>query len=288
MIAKVLTFLNEPFPQIDEDAAIVRVSVIFGGAIFFILGVFKPFDFSSAEGNVAYYYAFIFSLITTAVILAYEFSLKYVLRIRRDHAGWTYWKWFLSNMLLACCIATANYFFATFEYELTHSWPRYFSSIKSTIAIGILPILALGAIIQANSSRRNEALASQINLAPVQKEPAHQIENKVRLPILHSDKFLEIDLHTLICAEAMQNYVQIYSWDGSSVSKEMIRNTISNIEEVLKDTPVKRSHRSFLANTSRIEQVTGNAQGLKLTMDPSPGFWVPVSRKYIPDFKKMA
>ncbi|HKK77443.1 MAG TPA: LytTR family DNA-binding domain-containing protein [Saprospiraceae bacterium] len=287
MISKALAFLNEPFPQTDENAVIIRISVLFGGAIFFILAVFQPFDFSTAEGNVVYYYAFIFSLITTAVILSYEFFLKYVLKIRRDQEGWTLWKWFLSNMLLACCIATANYFFATYEYGLSHAWPRYFSSIKTTIAIGILPILALGAIIQANATRRNEALATRMNAVPLPAKPSGVVERQIRLPILHSDKYLEINPLNVICAEAMQNYVQIYSWDGSDVSRKMIRNTISNIEEVLEETPIRRSHRSFLVNTTKIEEVTGNAQGLKLSLQPSPGFTVPVSRKYIPVFKKM-
>lgn len=286
-MSKVFSFLNEPFPQTDEDKIILRIAVIFGAVIFFILAVFQPFDFSNAQGSEVFYYAFIFSLITISVILSYEFFLKYILGVRRDHPGWTLGKWFLSNILLACCIATANYFYATFEYELPHSLPRYLSSIKSTVAIGILPILGFGAIVQAGYARRNEKLASKINF-----QPGHPTEEEspklVRLPILQSDKYLELDIRQIICAEAMQNYVQIYSWDGTKVEKEMIRNTISNIEAVLENTAVKRSHRSYLVHKDKINHISGNAQGLRLDLDPTPGFWVQVSRKYLSEFKNQA
>lgn len=276
-------FLNEPFPQPDTPRVIVRVAVLFGLSITFILGVFQPFNFGDT-GEEVWRYALIFGGITTAVILFYEFTLKYLLGFQRDLPGWTLWKWGVSNLILAACIAAANYIFTTYEYDLTHNWYRFGIVLRSTLVIGILPVFAVGATIQARQTRRNEQIAAQIVIPEKSSFPPQFIQ----LPILHSDKTFSIDPQRVLCIEAMQNYVQIYYIEQGQVNKEVLRNTLSKISEVLGDTPILRSHRSFLVNKEKIISVSGNAQGLRLKLEPSPGFWIPVSRKYLETFKTMA
>lgn len=273
-------FLNEPFPQPDEPKVIVRIATLFGLSISFILGVFQPFNFGAA-GNQVWRYALIFGGITTFVILGYEFTLKYLLGLQRDRPGWTLWKWCLSNLILASCIATANYIFTTYEYGLNHNWHRFGIVLRSTLTIGILPVFALGAIIQARYARRNEKIAAQIVLPNKVSVPS----GVVKIPVLYSEKTFGLDPQSILCIEAMQNYVQIYYQDQGAIKKKMLRNTLSRVAEVLASTSVIRSHRSFLVNKNRVVGVSGNAQGLKLDLKPSPGFFVPVSRKYLGVFK---
>jgi DNA-binding LytR/AlgR family response regulator len=47
-----------------------------------------------------------------------------------------------------------------------------------------------------------------------------------------------------------------------------------------------RCHRTYIVNTSKIADVSGNAQGLKLEIEKTE-FKIPVSRSQIPEFKKL-
>ena len=286
MISKIIAFLNEPYPQEDSDAEILKLSALVSGIVMFILAVFRPFGFDNIDSSAILRYTLIFGVIAFVVMLAYEFFVKYILRIQRDQAGWAFWKWMLSSLMLITCIASANYVYTLYAYELTPSLGHFFLILKNTLSIAVIPILLLGAINITRKSNQNEKIASEIHLSNRKKEP--EILMPVRLPMPQSEGFVDIDAHHIICIEAMQNYVQIYHMDGAQLEKTMIRSTISNMELTLLGTAIQRSHRSFLVNTHKIIKVSGNAQGLKLELEPSPGFWVPVSRKYIPDFRKIA
>ncbi len=277
--------LREPYPQNDGNKAIVTNGAITGLIVTFILVVFRPFGFSEAPLEEALYFAIIFGLISFAVIIAYEFFLKYVVKIKRDHPKWTFWKWLVSNLGILAGITTANYFFTVYTYGLPHSARHFLGILYSALSIGVFPITLFGLLIVIRRSRNNDKIAAAIHLQEkVDKE--NQQPNLVRIPIHQSDQYFEVDTHQIICIEAMQNYIQVYYHQGEEIVKKILRNTLSKTEQALSGTDIQRSHRSFLVNTARIEQISGNAQGLKLEVNPSPGFWVPVSRKYIPAFKK--
>ena len=286
VIKKTITFLREPFPQNDNDRVLIKYSIFTGLIVTFILAAFRPFGFSEVSHRTAINYALVFGAITIAVALFHEFSLKYILKLNRDHPNWTFWKWLLSNLMIVVYITITNYFFTVYVYELPHSANHFAGILWSTISIGIFPVSLIGLLIMKRSSIRNEKIASEINFA----QTAGAKNGKptfVRLPIHQSEKFFEIDARQIICIEAMQNYVHIHYNKENEILKKTIRNTISSIEQTLLRTDIQRSHRSFLVNTTRIKDISGNAQGLKLEMNPSPGFWIPVSRKYIPVFKNL-
>lgn len=284
MINKIIAFLQEPYPQNDDNKEIVKNGLIIAVIVTFVLAIFKPFGFSEVNQATATKYALIFGAMALVVFVSYELCLKYILKLNRDHPDWTFWKWLLTNLILCVCVAIANYFFTVNSYGLPHSLKHFSSVLLSTLSVGLFPFILFGSLIVIRQSHRNEKVAAEIQLSPENETPNDPVQ-LVRLPIYQSDHFFEIDAHEIICIEAMQNYIQIHYYKENELIKKLIRNTISSIEQAVADTSIRRSHRSFLVNTAKIEKVTGNAQGLKLDLNPSPGFWVPVSRKYIPIFR---
>lgn len=286
MINQITRLWQEPFPQGDDNKSIIKYSLVTGLIVSFILMVFKPFGFSEAPADEAIKYALIFGAMGFVGLTIYLFFIKYVLKIKQNHPSWTFGKWMLNNFVIILLFTCINYFFTVYSYGLPHSMNHLFGIFWSALTIGVFPITLLGLLVLVQQSTRNERIASEINIRPV--EIINKQPNLVRLPIHQSDKFFEINADQIICIEAMQNYVHIYFDEGEEISKKIIRNTISDIEQALEQTNILRSHRSFLVNTSKIEAVSGNAQGLKLEINPSPGFWIPVSRKYIPIFRNIA
>ena len=92
---------------------------------------------------------------------------------------------------------------------------------------------------------------------------------------------LELNIQELLYVEAMQNYAMIFLADGSS---QIVRSTLKFLESTLSPYHIIRTHRSYLVNLKNVKMVSGNAQGLKLSLQGTDTI-VPVSRSYIASVK---
>ena len=255
MINQIKTLWQEPFPQGDDNKDIIRYSVVTGLIVSFILIVFKPFGFSEAPPDEAFRYALIFGVMGMLGLGLYLFFIKYVLKVNQDHPSWTFGKWMIHNFIIILLFTVINYFLTVYSYGLPHSFNHFTGVFWSALTIGIFPITLFGLLVMTRQSSKNQKIADEIHFK--QGSIINNQANLVRLPIHQSDKFFEINADNIICIEAMQNYVHIYYDQGEEVTKKIIRNTISDIEQALSKTNIQRSHRSFLVNTAKIETVSG-------------------------------
>lgn len=94
---------------------------------------------------------------------------------------------------------------------------------------------------------------------------------------------LDVKTNKIICFEANDNYaVTYYINDKDEVKKSMERISLKKIEDMLLEigaTSFERVHKSYLINTSFVDEVTGKAQAYKLKM-LRLSFLVPVSRSF--------
>lgn len=272
---KLRQFLNQPYPDTDDLRSIIVGSFIAGLVVALVLLIFQPFGFDRA-GEQAWKYALMFGLISFVVAVIFECIIKYVFKIERDKPSWVLWKWMLMILILIFLIALAN--LGYMKIFGINSGINFLDSLYVTVVVGIIPIGIIGAEKTIRNLKLNQNIAKEI--VPIPKPNPVQL---VSIPILKSEMFYERDVSKIIYAEAMQNYVHIYM--HGEEEKLIVRNTLSNIEQILAPFQIIRSHRSFLVNTAYIKNVSGNAQGLKLDVGLGEDRIVPVSRKYIQVFK---
>jgi DNA-binding LytR/AlgR family response regulator len=88
-------------------------------------------------------------------------------------------------------------------------------------------------------------------------------------------------------AESDGNYVIFYLESGNQVRKQMLRNSIRNIEHQLSVVPYFiRIHRSFIVNLKKVKSKQGNILGYQLKLVTSD-FKIPVSRNKIRIFDEV-
>lgn len=121
--------------------------------------------------------------------------------------------------------------------------------------------------------KRNSEIAATLNKKII--NPANN--NK-------ESSIFNIPIYNIWFIESLQNYVNIYFWNGETMEKKTERATLKSCENLIKNTNLLRCHRSFIVNTTIVENVSGNAQGLKLKLR-NLETTIPVSRSYIPLFK---
>ena len=89
-----------------------------------------------------------------------------------------------------------------------------------------------------------------------------------------------MNLSDFIYVGSTGNYVQVFYMVKNELKSVLLRNTLKQIEEQVKDCPsIIKCHRAFLVNRDRILQVKGNSQGLRLILKDTSDE-IPVSRNY--------
>ncbi|RZK44954.1 MAG: LytTR family transcriptional regulator [Pedobacter sp.] len=103
----------------------------------------------------------------------------------------------------------------------------------------------------------------------------------------HGDQ-LRIPGYSLIAIQALDNYVQVFWEQHGRLQTTMLRTTLTNICGQLEAfSCFFRTHRGWLVNVRRVNNIEGNAQGLKLSFEYLQQK-VPVSRANIAGYRELA
>lgn len=259
---------------------------IFWVGIFVALFLFliRPFSIEGEWADLAMASAG-FGAVTVVFGWIFEFSTRYVFRLKMDGPSWTLGKWILTSIILIVWIALGNYLFVNWLMD----WRAmgYFSFLRMigyTSLIGIFPVALSGVLIQLRETQKNEESAADISeslkssLGVGQTMVTLEPENGAELLVNASD---------IRFVEAMQNYVTVWFLIDGELKKEVLRSTLTAAEKQFEHSDVVRCHRSYLVNADAIEKVSGNAQGLKLKLQDVSDMEIPVSRSFIPTIKEL-
>lgn len=122
-----------------------------------------------------------------------------------------------------------------------------------------------------NHREEIDQLQTKISQPGEKKLIAFKDENqKIKFSVLAKD---------LLVLESTDNYVSVFYLLDEKVQRELLRNTMKNLEELLKDTTILRCHRSYMVNSENVEFVKKDGKKLLIKIrliDKS----IPVSEKY--------
>jgi len=275
--------LNEPFPETNSFAEDFRFIVGVGIFVTLFLYFFQPFGVNSHQGN-PFWICAIFGMITIVASSVYELFCTYILKLQKDIPSWTLGKWILFTLGLVSFIAISNCLFILYMRWIPIDLDMFLEIFFGTMFIGLFPIVLSGLMLQMKANQRNQVQASNMQEALPTLPTTVQ---EINLTPQTNQPTLTLPAHQLFYLEAMQNYVSVHYLKDGQIEKMLFRNTLSKMEKQVHNTSIIRCHRSYLVNTNLIENVAGNAQGLRLTLKGLPDFEVPVSRKYIPILREL-
>jgi len=276
--------LNEPFPESENPTGNVINVLGVGIFITFFLYFFQVGGINNYGGNV-FLMCLGFGIITVVVAITFDFFVGYVLKIKRNEPSWTLKKWIIDMFFLLIFISQANYAFYSYLAGFKNiGWADFGAMIVYTVSVGIFPVVFSGLVVQIKSNQRNQIQAAALQTNFPKKEIHHEV---VHLFSDNKSQDFQIPINDIFYIEAMQNYVSVCFFKNGKIEKELLRNTIKNLEAQLNSTVLVRCHRSFIVNSDLIENVEGNAQGLRLSLKNLEDFEIPVSRKYIPILKEI-
>lgn len=281
-IKKYFAFINQPFPEETDLFSVIKQGAIVGIFIFLFLKFVQPFDMEEAGSKITLY-AFYFGVVTFLVTILYDVFLIYILKVKINESNWTFLKWIFSVLGLLFFISVANcYLMTVINQYASFTWPYLLNAFYVTSIVGIFPTVFFGALKVNRYKTLNEKIAESVEIDLKEK----QVDSD-NLKIDLNNETLDVQSSDFIFAQSMQNYVTIYieNSDTKDFEKKVVRSTLTALANQIVSEQILQVHRSYIVNKEKIERVTGNAQGLKLHLIHSE-IIVPVSRKYIPLFRK--
>jgi DNA-binding LytR/AlgR family response regulator len=205
-----------------------------------------------------------------------------VLKLNKEHPSWTFKRWMISAIAVLLSISIGNFLFINYLSGWDElSLQSFLPFVLNTVAIGIFPLVAAGYTSLRRTTRTNEELANEIHV----HHPPHP-QGKITIKNKSGNDML-LELNNILYMEAMQNYVAVYAVQNEGFTKATVRNTLKEVYHALPEGAMFRCHRSFIVNLDHIKHVSGNAQGLLISIEGFPSLQVPVSRKYIPALKEL-
>lgn len=271
------SLLNQPYPAKNNVNQRWRICIIFSGFVVIFLYIFRPFGLNELpQGLLALslgYGLITFTIMALLNVVVIEW-LKFYFREDR----WTLGRELFWTAVNIFFIGIANAIYTTFALH----WNLKLSTIATfemyTLSIGIIPagvgILINYSIKNTRYTQGASALTEEIKHTPHAPHPG----NRLTFDSENNNESLTIETDQLLYISAADNYVEVNYLENELPAKQLLRNTLKQIEEKYPGHPgLFRCHKSYLVNLNNVSRVSGNAQGYKLHLqgiEPP----IPVSR----------
>lgn len=274
------SWLNKPYPLMENTNEKIWISVSFAVFIYLFLLLFQPFGVADIETSIPVYLLGFF-FVTLLVMLFSLLALPKIFPQVFEQEKWVIKKSILFYSIMVLCIGILNWFYHNYWNQGIHTniGLGYFMLI--TFAIGVFPSAFLVLISEKYLHKKHQDIAITMEKNIIN---AHKATISKEIIFLNSEtekvKFA-INIQDLICIKSEGNYITVYFLDDKSEpSEKLLRNTLSLASERLKKFDhIKRCHRSYLVNFQKVTHVSGNARNYTLHFNQL-GFTIPISRSF--------
>lgn len=261
----------------------------FAGAVivtvfcFAFLTLYQPLN---AHASKSLSYALTMAIYSLASGLSVMLSVKILSFSRwfRNVKEWTLLKEIISVFIIIFGIGAVIYLlgFVVEQPGERLNLPTFLNSLKSAFLLAIIPFAFFSSVnYQFLFNPVNE---NNIKNVQVPDTSEHKTEEIIRIGSQLKKEEIRFYPSQFIYAESDGNYVVFYLSRENGIKKEIIRNSISNIEKQLTGTPwFFRTHRAFIVNLKKVKNRQGNILGYQLRLSETD-FVIPVSRSNIKNF----
>lgn len=201
-----------------------------------------------------------------------------------DIKKWTILREIVSVILILTGIGTAVYLMGFLIETPTGrlNVETYLDSVSRSFLLGLFPFIFFSAVNYKYLSDYTDPNGIKDNIKTQQDN--NQKEQTIRISSRLKKEELSFCPADFVYAESDGNYVVFHILKNNDLKKDIIRNSISNIEKQLAEVPhIIRTHRAFIVNLKKVKSKQGNILGYQLRLSGTDVI-IPVSRNNIHRF----
>lgn len=268
-----LSFLNNKFTLLDNKKdRYLLILVVFVFSVIF-LNIFQPFNIGrwySDSGFIKFLRLSSYGFVIAIVFLFTQFPLRKIFNLQEFKV-----KSYLLWLIIEIALINLVYIFL-YGNPIGNFMNDLGFSLKYTLLSIWLPYsFAILIVYYKNQRDEIESLKTTVKKPTEKRLIVFKDENgKIKFSVLATD---------LLLLESTDNYVSVFYVLQNKVQRKLLRNSLKNMEEMLKENTIIRCHRSFMVNPANVEfmQKDGKKLNIKIKhFDKS----IPVSEKYSSPF----
>lgn len=279
-------WLNIKYPQNyiirnPFQGALIIALFIFGFAI-----LYKPFNTHAAR-TLSYAATMAFYCFISGIFIFLSVKILKTVKYLSNSKDWTIFKELLSVFIVLFVLGIAIYLLGFLIEPSAKRWniSTFLNSFKGAFLTGIFPLTFFTAINYRFLFWQSVKYNEENNATTGSENKPH--ENLIQISSQLKKEELNFYPSQFMYAESDGNYVVFYLNKNNLVKKEIIRNSINNIEQQLSEIPYfLRTHRAFIVNLKKVRNKQGNTLGYQIKLSDSE-FKIPVSRKNTEIFNKL-
>ena len=279
-------WLNIKYPQNYIIRNPFKGALIIAVFIFGFTVLYKPLN-THASRALSYEATMAIYCFLSGIFIFLSVRILKTIKYFSDSKDWTIFKELLSVFIVLFILGVAIYLLGFFIEQAGKRWniSTFLDSLKGAFLTGIIPLAFFTAInyryLFPESIIYYEGNIPKTGMGNQPQEDLIQISSQLK------KEELSFYPGEFIYAESDGNYVVFYLNRNNQVKKEIIRNSINNIEQQLSGIPYfLRVHRAFIVNLKKVRSKQGNTLGYLIKLTETE-FKIPVSRKNTRIFNKL-
>ena len=280
--------LNQPYSFNNNFKHNVRTISFVSMGFMLIVLYFQPFGINFLSSARNGYFVLIMGLISAGVLLFNTLFLPGLFPKLFESEKWTIKKELIWNtsmfIWLVAGFALAAYIFGIESF-------RNMSLFRSG-ALAVIPMLLFN-LMNYNRSLKTKVthmidsgrhwLSEERN----QQSASPKTEDKITIGSENGKDTFSGEVKNIILIHSASNYIEIFFRDGILVKRQLLRQTLTSAEKIMKGFPnMKKCHRSSLVNINQVNRVSGSYPNISLQVD-GLDFLIPVSRQHFSYFRNL-
>ncbi|MFT2008559.1 LytR/AlgR family response regulator transcription factor [Pontibacter sp. 13R65] len=277
-INRFLNLLCQPYPLSTETSEKITLALVCGFFVALFLLVFQPFQLNQLTVAKRVFAVIAYGLITTFGMLFNDIGIKKMFSSAFSEEKWTVKKqlaWFIYQIIF---ISITNLLFSTLIGLVNLSIGSFLFFQSITLAVGIFPVFIITITNYVRLLKRNTQVAAAIALDQPEATAA-DVPEIIDLTADNGKDKIIFPANALLFITSSDNYSTLFLMKADNLQKELIRGSLTRLEQQINTKLIRRCHRSYIVNLFQVTRVSGNAQGYNLHFAQTETL-VPVSRKY--------
>ncbi len=276
-----LNIFNKPYPFNDDLKHNSKIIFFTSLGVFVFLLLFQPFDISALPTRDKYYLLIGFSVITFLALSLHLMLIPSLFPKKFSSTEWSIKKEIFWNLWILFSILVGYFFLTNFLGAMKFG----FSMVIKLVLTAVIPLSILIIVNHNKMLRAHLKTADELNRKL--KESKSHLEKIVYFDSDYQKDSLAIKVNSLLFIRSANNYIEVFWKDGENTKNQMVRCSMVNAEEVLKEHKfIFKCHRSYMVNITHIDRIEGNSQEYKLFFE-NISFPIPVSKNSVSKLKEL-
>jgi hypothetical protein len=278
--------LNQPYPFNNNFKHNLRTIALVCMGFMLITLYFQPFGINFLASAKDGYFVLIIGLVSAAVFFFSTLILPGLFPKLFESDRWTVRKEMIWNVgIFAVMIVGFTLTAMIFNISSMQSLTFFRSG-----ALALLPLILFNLLNYNHSlkSKVNQVIDSGRHWLAEERKGGHLTgKEHVHIKSENGKEFFDDDLKNIVLIQSSSNYVEIFYREGAIIRKQLIRQTLNNVESLLSKFPnIRKCHRCCLVNLNQMSKLTGTSPNYTLQVN-GLDFLIPVSRQNVALFRKL-